>query len=65
MKRSWSGSKCGCCEGGILVAINGNEIQKCDECNMYRDDVTAAIAVLKAWREACRKRYARKAGGGL
>lgn len=42
------GGTCGSCTAGILIGVNGNEIQKCDECALFEsdDDAVAAVAEL-------------------
>lgn len=35
---------CGSCQAGVLV-MNGNEIQRCDACNVFPSDVDAAALV--------------------
>lgn len=49
---------CGSCHAGILV-MNGNELQRCDDCELFETDEDAAMAtdrllglLGRAYREA-------------
>lgn len=36
---------CGSCTAGILIGVNGDEIQRCDECALFESDDDAIAAV--------------------
>lgn len=36
---------CGSCTAGILIGVNGNEIQRCDGCGLFESDDDAVAAV--------------------
>lgn len=46
-QRREAGETCGSCFAGILVGVNGNEVQRCDECALFETDEDAVIAMLE------------------
>jgi hypothetical protein len=47
-KRRQAGETCGSCTAGILIGMNGNQIQRCDVCALFEtdDDAVAAVQAL-------------------
>lgn len=51
-KPKFKESRCGCCVAGVLIGVNGNEIQRCDECAFFGADSDAVRAVFKVFKQA-------------
>lgn len=66
-KRDTGEAFCGSCHAGILVGINHNEIQRCDECALFEsdDDAVAAVRVLTKLLHKTYKRQLKKHGNSF
>ena len=53
-------TKCGACVDGVLVGVNMNEIQACDECRIYLTDESATDAVRTVYRALFANQYGTK-----
>lgn len=52
------GETCGSCFAGILIGVNGNEIQRCDECALFETD-DDAVEAMRALGKLLHKVYTR------
>lgn len=63
-RRRKSGETCGGCLAGVLIGVNDNEIQRCDECALFESDADAVEAV-RALGEMLEAQYKRGRRDGL